>query len=173
MPIAWYSGSFQPAPIATVSRPSDRTSSVASSWARTAGWRRSLLWTNALIRSFSVSAATVARYEIGPSWGTRWSGRIIVVTPIASAARARSPSCLADVTSNASARNSNGFIAEAYRCRAFEGRRSSNRTLKDARERHEVPRDQHHHEDDCAHDQSSTRHLHDPSGKDRPIIRAR
>ena len=50
-PIASYSGVFQPAPIATSRRPPDRTSSVARSWARTAGWRRSLLWTKALIRS--------------------------------------------------------------------------------------------------------------------------
>src|SRR6185369_2237990 len=57
-PIASYSGLFQPAPRATSSRPSDRTSSVARSWARTAGWRRSLLWTNAAIRSVVVAAAT-------------------------------------------------------------------------------------------------------------------
>lgn len=60
-PIARYSGSFQPAPIATSRRPADRTSSEASSWARTAGWRRSLLCTKALIRIRSVRAATVAR----------------------------------------------------------------------------------------------------------------
>src|SRR6185369_6651614 len=57
-PIASYSGLFQPAPRATSSRPSDRTSSVARSWARTAGWRRSLLWTNAAIRRVVVAAAT-------------------------------------------------------------------------------------------------------------------
>jgi hypothetical protein len=73
-PIASYSGSFQPAPKAMSSRPSDSTSSEASSWASTAGWRRSLLKTNDEIRSRLVAAAITAIAGTGASWGMRWSG---------------------------------------------------------------------------------------------------
>jgi hypothetical protein len=72
--MASYSGLFQPAPIATSTRPPDSTSMLARSWASTAGCRRSLLWTNADSRRVDVAAATVAIAMVGESWESRWSG---------------------------------------------------------------------------------------------------
>ena len=74
IPAAVYSARFQPAPMAISRRPSLSRSSVASSWARTIGWRRSLLRTKVPMRRRVVAAATVARVAMGPSGMTRWSG---------------------------------------------------------------------------------------------------
>ena len=83
--MASYSALRQPAPMATSRRPPLRMSIEARSWASTAGWRRSLLSTNAPTRSVVVAAAIAVIAGTGESCGMRWSGTTSEVRPDASA----------------------------------------------------------------------------------------
>ena len=76
MPVLSYSGTFQPAPIPSSSRPPLSRSSVAISWASTTGWRRSLLKTKVPRRKRVVTAAATPSAAIGANWSTRWSESI-------------------------------------------------------------------------------------------------
>ena len=104
------SGRFQPAPMPTSTRPPDRTSSEARSWARIAGWRRSLFATNGITWSRSVAAAAQDRSGTNPNGRTRWSARTITEYPVPSARRAASATAGPSATSPGSARNRNGFM---------------------------------------------------------------
>jgi len=70
-------------------RPAAASSSVARSWASTAGWRRQTLSTKVPTRSRSLAAATTASGGIAAYCPMRWSGSTNVEQPTASALRAR------------------------------------------------------------------------------------
>ena len=70
-----YSWRSHPAPRPTCSRPSESTSSVASSLARTAGSRKSWASTVWVIRRVEVASATACPAMSGAKGRTKWSAR--------------------------------------------------------------------------------------------------
>ena len=75
MPASSYSCRSQPAPRPTWRRPSESTSSVASSLASTAGCRKSCASTVWVMRSVVVASATACPAMSGANGRTKWSAR--------------------------------------------------------------------------------------------------
>ncbi len=69
IPAAWYSGWYQPAPTPSSNRPPEIRCRLAASWARTAGWRKSLDSTIVPTPSRVVTAAAAASAVNGASCG--------------------------------------------------------------------------------------------------------